>query len=396
MKRSDDYLNCDGCLDADNPSNNLCFASGPCTKFPGWAPPKGLFVGRSHRSVKAFHFIKQTIGLNRKVLNLPDNYLLGFVSGSATAAMEMLLWNLLGERGVDVLNQCVFSNHWNHDIDELKIPNVRVIYGKFPNVANTSEVDFSKDVVFCASSTTSGSAFKNFDWIPENRKGLTICDASSAALIMDLDWTKLDAVACSWQKGLGGEAGLATIIVSPRAIERLNNFTPNRAIPRIFRIKESGKINLGIFQGATINTPSMLCIEDYYNALKWADSIGGMPELKSRVQKNYDTVARWISSQKLFRFLVEENCRAKHIACFDLVDENYQNLPIAEKWNFLQKISKFCEEKKVGYDIFGHSAAAMPNLRIWCGPTVEASALEVFLPWLTVAYDTCCGSARSM
>lgn len=369
--------------------NNVCFSSGPCAKFPGWIPPKGLFAGRSHRSAEALNFIKQTIELNRKILNMPDDYLLGFVNGSSTGAIELLVWNLLGKRGVDVLNQCVFSNHWAHDINELNIPDTRVIYGKFPHVADTSKVDFSKDVVFCSSSTTSGSAFKNFGWIPDDREGLTICDAASAAFIMDLEWTKLDAVACSWQKGIGGEAGLATIILSPRAVERLNNFTPNRAIPRLFRIKENGKINLGIFQGATINTPSMLCIEDYYNALVWAKNIGGMEGLKSRVRKNYDVVARWINSQSVFDFLVDENCRAKHIACFDLRDENYQNLSTAEKWNFLRKISQFCAEKKVGYDILGHSAAAMPNLRIWCGPTVEASDLEKFLPWLTVAYEAC-------
>lgn len=362
------------------------FSSGPCSKFSEWHSPIGKHVGRSHRSKYAWDFIKETLELQRKILQIPQNYRTAIISGSTTAAMETLIWNLLGEREIDVINHCVFSEHWRHDIvDELKILKTRIFSAEFPGRADVSKIDSSNDVVFCISSTTSGVAFHNLDWIKSNREGLTIADASSAVFCMDLDWTKLDATAFSWQKGIGGEAGLGIIVLSPRAISRLQTYSPNRAIPRIFRLVNNGKVNESIFEGATINTPSMLCIEDYYNALVWAQNNGSLPWLIKRVENNYKFVADWIASQHDFSFLVKEDFRAHHIACLDIKNEKYQHLSEKDKWLFLKEIVAFCEEENVGYDFLGH-IMTHPHLRIWCGPTIETADLQAFLPWLTYAY----------
>lgn len=364
-----------------------CFSSGPCAKFPGWAPPVGKYAGRSHRSRYAWDFIKDTLALQREILQIPEDYQVAIIAGSTTAAMEALVWNLLGARAIDIVDHCVFSEHWRHDIiDELKISNVRVIRAEFPKMADISKVDFHSDVVFCISSTTSGVAFQDLNWVRQNRESLTIADASSAVFCMNLDWTKLDATAFSWQKGLGGEAGLGVIVLSPRAISRLQNYRPGRAIPRIFRLVTERKINQSVFEGATINTPSMMCIEDYYNALVWAQNNGALPWLVKRVENNYKAVTDWISSQDDFSFLVKEEYRAHHIACFDIKHENYQRLPENDKWLFLKKIVAFCEEKDAGYDFLGH-IMTHPHLRIWCGPTIETNDLRKFLPWLTRAYE---------
>lgn len=363
------------------------FSSGPCAKYPGWTPPIGEYAGRSHRSLHAWNFIRETLALQNKVLQIPENYKAAIVAGSTTAAMETLIWNLLGERPIDIINHCVFSEHWRHDIeDELKISKTRVFSAEFPGMAEVSNVDFCNDVVFCISSTTSGVAFRDLNWIEKNREGLTIADASSAVFCINLDWTKLDATAFSWQKGLGGEAGLGIIVLSPRAISRLQQYRPNRAIPRIFRLVNDGKINEPAFDGATINTPSMLCIEDYHNALAWARNNGGLSWLINRVENNYDVVKRWISSQDNFSFLVKEDYRAHHIACFDIQDEKYQRLSEKEKWAFLKEIVAFCEHHNAGYDFLGH-IMTHPHLRVWSGPTIESSDLQEFLPWLTRAYN---------
>lgn len=363
-----------------------CFSSGPCAKFSGWHSPDGRYVGRSHRSKYAWDFIKETLDLQRKVLQIPEDYKMAIISGSTTAAMEAIMWNLLGERDVDIVTHCVFSEHWRHDIvDELKISNARIFSEKFPERADVSKIDSSNDVVFCISSTTSGVAFHNLDWIKSNRKGLTIADASSAVFCMNLDWTKLDATAFSWQKGLGGEAGLGIIVLSQRALSRLQIYTPNRAIPRIFRLANNGKVKEAIFEGATINTPSMLCIEDYYNALVWAQSNGGLSWLIERVESNYKFIKDWISSQHDFFFLARKDFRAHHIACLDIRAEKYQLLSENDKWLFLKEIVAFCEERNIGYDFLGH-IMTHPHLRIWCGPTIERADLQAFLPGLTNAY----------
>lgn len=376
---------CDICEPIDIPKN-ACFSSGPCAKYSGWTAPKGIYAGRSHRSGFALDFIKETVALQNELLQIPDGYKVAVIDGSTTAAMEMLLWNLLGERPADVITHCVFSEHWRHDIvDELKIPGARAVFGKFPGMADVSSVDFRNDVVFCLSSTTSGVAFHDQNWIPEHRDGLTVADASSAVFCMDLDWSKLDATAFSWQKGLGGEAGFGVIVLSPRAIFRLQKYHPDRAIPRILRLINNGKINNAVFEGATINTPSMLCFEDYYNALVWTKDNGCLAGMLKKVHENYTVMKDWVASQNDFSFLAEERFRAHHIVCLDIRNEKYQCLSESDKWLFLKEIVAFCEKMHAGYDFLGH-AMTRPHLRIWCGPTVDTDDLRAFLPWMRYAY----------
>jgi phosphoserine aminotransferase len=363
------------------------FSSGPCAKPATWTAPIGETISRSHRSKDGLGLIQQVIELQRKILKIPSNYLLGLVPASASGAMEMLLWSLLGERGVDVLACCVFSNCWAHDIvDELKISDTRLIKENFPYLSDVRHVNFNRDLVFCLSATTSGASFHDLDWIPDNRKGLVICDAASAVFTMDFDWNKLDAIAFSWQKGLGGEGGFGTIVLGPRAISRLESYEPARAIPRIFRISNDKKVKFDLFDGYTINTPSMLCLEDFRNNLAWANNLGGLGALVQRVKQNYDVVQRWIGQQKIFCFFVEEKQRAQHITCLDITSQEYRSKSEKDKWIFLGKIVEICEEENVGFDFLGHTFAK-PSLRIWMGPTIESQDLEMFLPWLEVAYN---------
>jgi phosphoserine aminotransferase len=328
--------------------------------------------------------IEDVINLQRKILKIPDDYHVGIVGASSTGAVETLLWSLLGSNGIDIISHCVFSKHWENDlVNELKLQDVRVFRGDFPEMADVQDVDFNRDVVFCWTSTTSGVSFRDADWISADRRGLTICDAASAAFMFAFDWSKLDATAFSWQKGLGGEAGLGTIVLSPSAIARLEMYQPSWPIPRIFRIANNKKVNFDIFRGCTINTPSMLCIEDFRNALLWVEKNGGLTALMQRVEDNYAVVCNWISRCRHCKFLVGEKYRAHHIACLDLTSEKYQKLSEANKWEFLEKIVRFCELKKIGFDFRGH-ILAKPHLRIWCGPTIEAHILENFLANLEV------------
>jgi phosphoserine aminotransferase len=301
--------------------------------------------------------------------------------------MEALLWSLLGERGVDVLANCIFSNHWANDVlNELKIPDTHLIKEDFPRLPDVSGVNFARDVVFCLSSTTSGASFHNLNWIPQGRGGLVVCDAASAVFAMDFDWSKLDAVAFSWQKGLGGEAGFGTIVLGPRAIERLRIHKPIWPIPRIFRIAENKNVLFDLFNdGKPINTPSMICLEDFYNNLLWAKSIGGLNGLMKKVESNYAFIKEWIDRHELFDFLVDEQYRAQHITCLDILDSKYQRLSKVNKWKFLKKIVNKCEIEETGFDFLGHILTE-PHLRIWTGPTIEVSDLERFLPWMELAY----------
>ncbi|MDR0753426.1 MAG: hypothetical protein LBE95_02030 [Holosporaceae bacterium] len=367
------------------------FSSGPSAKYPGWIAPRGEFVSRSHRSASCLKLIQEIIALQKKILKIPDNYLVGITTASASGAVEALLWSLLGERGIDVLACCVFSDLWANDIVvEMKISDVRLLKENFPRLADVTQINFTRDLVFCLSATTSGAAYSNVDWIPENREGLVICDAASAVFTMDFDWNKLDAVAFSWQKGLGGEGGFGTIVLGPRAISRLESYKSERAIPRIFRISTDKKVNFNLFEGYTINTPSALCMEDFRNSLLWADNIGGMPMLIQRVRQNYAVVQQWVAQQRIFSFLVEEKHRAHHIACLDIISDEYQSKSEEDRWIFLKKIVAICEEEGVGFDFLGH-ALTKPHLRIWTGPTIDFQDLERFLPWLEVAYTKVAG-----
>lgn len=363
-----------------NIGDNVNFSSGPCAKRKSWKYPSPKLLGRSHRSNDGLEKIQRTINLMRKVLRIPDEYFVGILSGSSTGAMETLLWSLLGTRGVDALAGCNFGKIWARDIqNELKLKDIRVFTSDFPNLCDTSGIDSERDLVFCWSSTTSGASFHDANWIADDRKGLTICDATSAVFTCNLQWRKLDATAFSWQKGLGGEAGLGTVALSPRAIERLKAYRPPWPIPRIFRIATDKKVNSDIFNGYTINTPSMMCVEDFYEALIWAENLGGLKALVRRVEENYSFVKQWISQQNFFKFLVKESDRAHHIVCFDVIDSRYQTLSTSEKWSFLKKIVAICEKENIGYDFLGHIATE-PHLRVWIGPTIEVDDLKSFLP----------------
>lgn len=366
-------------------SKNTNFSSGPCAKHPNWTYPSEKLLGRSHRSRDGLEKIKQTIDLMRKILQIPSDYFIGILSGSNTGAMEALLWTLLGERGVDTFASCNFGKVWTNDIqNELCLKDVRVFTNNFPNLCDTKEVDSDRDLVFCWTSTTSGASFYKADWIKDNRTGLTICDATSAAFACYLPWSKLDATAFSWQKAIGGEAGLGTIVLSPRAIKRLESYKPSWPVPRIFRIASNKKVNFDLFKGYLINTPSMLCIEDFYEAMVWAENLGGLNALIQRIEENYAFVKQWISQQTLFKFLVKESDRAHHIACFDISDQRYQNLSTSDKWDFLKRIVAICEKENTGHDFLGHISTE-PHLRVWTGPTIEVDDIKAFLPHMETA-----------
>lgn len=366
---------------------NKCFGSGPCAKRKGWTFPNFRLAGRSHRSEEGMKLIQDTVRLQREILGIPDDYLVGICAASCTGGMELLMWNLLGIKPVDVLSYCVFSNHWAHDVvEELKVSEVNLIKEEFPRIADVSQVNFDHDLVFCLSSTTSGVSFKDTDWIAKDRKGLTICDASSGAFIVDVDWNKLDATAFSWQKALGGEGGIGVVVLSPRAVQRLKEFRPDRAIPRIFRIVNNGEVSLAFFEGSTINTPSLMCFQDIYESLLWVKESGGISFLRDKVERNYKVVCDWLKTQTIFKFLVEEKFRAHHIACLDIDKDWYQNLSEDQKWIFLKKIVAKASQMQCGYDFLGH-ILSKPHLRIWCGPTIDAEDLEAFLPNLLDIYN---------
>ncbi|MDR3156016.1 MAG: aminotransferase class V-fold PLP-dependent enzyme [Holosporaceae bacterium] len=354
----------------------MSFSAGPCSKYSGWQSPAGMLAGRSHRSDEGVLLIQEVIRLQRRILAIPDDYFLGLVSASASGAVETLLWSLLGANGVDILSQCVFSRHWEHDIVyELQLKDVRVFRADFPQMADVKDVNFNRDVVFCWTSTTSGTSFRDANWIASNRGGLTICDATSAVFMFDFDWSKLDATAFSWQKGLGGEAGVGAIVLGPRAIARLESHRPPWPVPRIFRIAQNKVVNFGVFNGYIVNTLSMLAIEDFKNILLWAQQMGGIPALQQKIEDNYNVAKQWIARSSIFKFFADEKCRAHHIACLDIDSEKYQHLSEEDKWKFLTKIVQRSIQKQLGSDFLGHSQTK-PHLRIWMGPTIEAKKLS--------------------
>ena len=364
---------------------NPNFSSGPCSKRPGWNIEvlNGALVGRSHRSSVSLKKINKLIEELIAVLNIPNRYQVALVGGSDTGAVEMALWNLLGYRGVDVLAWESFGNDWVTDvIEQLKIKNTNLLksdYGKLPDL---KKVNFENDVIFTWNGTTSGVKIPNRDWIPEKRKGLTICDATSAVFAMDLPWIKLDVVTFSWQKVLGGEAQHGVIVLSERAIERLETYLPNWPIPKLFRITKNGKLIKKIFQGSTINTPSMLCIEDAIDALKWVKDIGGLSEMINRSKKNLAEIENWVKQKEWINFLSEkkENCSSTSV-CLKIVDNWFLSLDDQDKKTIIKFISEKLEEKKVAYDINSYPSAPH-GIRIWGGATVETSDIKLLLPWL--------------
>ena len=368
---------------------NPHFSSGPCAKRPGWNIKnlENALVGRSHRSKPGKARLAAAIEKTRAILDVPADYRIGIVPASDTGAVEMALWSLLGARGVDLLAWESFGEGWVSDVvKQLKLKDARTLkadYGKLPDLG---EVNFDNDVVFTWNGTTSGVRVPNADWIPADRKGLTICDATSAAFAQDLAWPKLDVVTFSWQKVLGGEAAHGMLILSPRAVERLESYTPAWPMPKIFRMTKGGKLIEGIFKGETINTPSMIAVEDYLDALDWAASIGGLKSLIGRADANAAVIAEWASRTAWVDFLAEKvDTRSNTSVCLKVVDPDVTALSDDDQAAFAKKIADRLDKEGVANDIAGYRDAPA-GLRIWAGATVETSDMRALMPWLDWAY----------
>ncbi|CUX47519.1 MULTISPECIES: phosphoserine transaminase [Rhizobium/Agrobacterium group] len=370
---------------------NAHFSSGPCSKRPGWSLDalSDAPLGRSHRAKVGKAKLKQAIDLTREILDVPADYRIGIVPASDTGAVEMALWSLLGERGVDMVAWESFGAGWVTDVvKQLKLKDVRKFeadYGLLPNLA---EVDFDRDVVFTWNGTTSGVRVPNADFIPADRKGLTICDATSAAFAQDMDFTKLDVVTFSWQKVLGGEGGHGVIILSPRAVERLLSYSPAWPLPKIFRMVSGGKLIEGIFTGETINTPSMLCVEDYIDALLWAKNLGGLKALIGRADANAKVIYDFIEKNSwIANLAVKPETRSNTSVCLKIVDPEVQALDAAAQADFAKGVVALLEKENVALDI-GAYRDAPSGLRIWAGATIEMADMEAVMPWLAWAYQT--------
>lgn len=365
------------------------FSSGPCAKRPGWSIDqlKDAALGRSHRSKIGKAKLGEVLDRSRKLLGLPADYRIGIVPASDTGAVEMALWSLLGSRPVQMLAWESFGSDWITDVvKQLKLPDVKATtadYGKLPDL---SAVDFTRDVVFTWNGTTSGVRVPNGDWIPADREGLTICDATSAAFAMKLPWDKLDVVTWSWQKVLGGEGAHGMLVLSPRAVARLESTTPAWPMPKIFRMTKGGKIDEAIFKGDTINTPSMLAVEDAIDGLRWAESVGGVEGLIKRSEANLSTIARWVKQTDWVDFLAETpETRSCTSICLKVVDPWFTAQDADSQAEIAKKLASLLEGEKVALDIAGYRAAP-PGLRIWGGATVENADIAALLPWLDWAY----------
>ncbi len=368
---------------------NPHFSSGPCAKRPGWALEnlKSAVLGRSHRSKPGKARLAAAIEKTRAVLNVPADYKIGIVPASDTGAVEMALWSLLGARGVDMLAWESFGQGWVTDVaKQLKLENARILKADYGQLPDLGDVDFKNDVVFTWNGTTSGVRVPNGEWIADDREGLTICDATSAAFAQDLAWPKLDVVTFSWQKVLGGEAAHGVLILSPRAVERLESYTPAWPMPKIFRLTKGGKLIEGIFKGETINTPSMLCVEDYIDALDWADSIGGLKALIARADANTAVIAEWAERTPWVDFLAEKvETRSNTSVCLKVVDPKVAALSDDDQAAFAKKMSSLLESEGVAMDVNGYRDAPA-GLRIWAGATIEVSDMQALMPWLDWAF----------
>ncbi len=369
---------------------NPRFSSGPCSKRPGHSLEflKQAFLGRSHRAAEGKARLKRAIDRTAEILGVPEDYRVAIVPASDTGAMEMALWSLLGQRGVDILAWESFGKGWASDIfKQLKLDDARVLeadYGALPDLAS---VDFARDVVFTWNGTTSGVRVPDGDWIAADREGLTICDATSAAFAQRLDWPKLDVTTFSWQKALGGEAAHGMLVLSPRAVERLESYTPPWPLPKIFRLTKDGKLMDGVFRGETINTPSMLCTEDWLDALGWAESVGGIDGLIARADANAGVIADWVGRTGWAAFLAEApDIRSNTSVCVKIVDPAVTALGAEARLAFVKSMAALLEGEKAAYDITAHRDAP-PGLRIWAGATVETSDMEALMPWLDWAFE---------
>lgn len=370
--------------------NRPYFSSGPCSKRPGWSLTalEDALVGRSHRAKPAKARIAEVIDLSKEILQVPEDYLCAIVPASDTGAVEMAMWSLLGARGVELLAWESFGSGWVTDaIKQLKLKNTKTRladYGKLPDL---QAVDFENDVVFTYNGTTSGVRVPNLDWIPDERAGLTICDATSAVFAMDLDYSKLDVVTWSWQKVMGGEGAHGMLLLSPRAVERLESYTPAWPLPKIFRMTKGGKLISGLFSGATINTVSMLCVEDALDGLKWAQSIGGLSGLIQRSKANLACLAEWVDQTDWIDFLADDpKTRSSTSICLKIVAPWYTELPLEQQAQLAKSLASRLEAEGVALD-FGSYRDAPAGLRIWGGATVETSDIRALLPWLDWAFD---------
>ncbi len=365
------------------------FSSGPCAKRPGGSLQalNNAFVGRSHRAKIGKARLKRAIDLTREVLEVPADYRIGIVPASDTGAVEMALWSLLGARPVTMLAWESFGEGWISDVaKELKLKDVTILKAGYGELPDLTKVDPQSDIVFTWNGTTSGVRVPNADWIAADRTGLTICDATSAAFAQPLDWAKLDVVTFSWQKALGGEAAHGMLILSPRAVARLESYTPPRPQPKIFRMTKGGKLIEGIFVGETINTPSMLCVEDYLDTLEWAKSIGGVSALGARADGNARVIADWIARARWIDFLARNPAsRSNTSVCLKVVDPSVTSLTADAQAAFIKSIAAALDKEGVAYDIDAYRDAP-PGLRVWCGSTVERADVEALTPWLDWAY----------
>jgi phosphoserine aminotransferase len=368
---------------------NPCFGSGPTAKRPGWSAAvlERALVGRSHRADVAKARLREVIDRSRRILDIPDDYRIAIVPASDTGAFEMAMWSLLGPRGIDAIAFESFGEGWVTDATkQLRLDDVRVHRAAYGDLPDLSRVDPERDVLFTWNGTTSGVAIPNGDWIRDDRAGLTLCDATSAAFAMALPWRKLDVVTWSWQKVLGGEAQHGMLVLSPRAAERLLTWAPPWPLPKLFRMIAGGKLVEGLFAGETINTPSMLAVEDALDGLRWAESLGGLPALIARSRENLAVLTRWVERTPWAEFLARDPAlRSSTSICLRIVDPAVAALPTQTQWRFVKQLTAHLEQEQVAYDIAAYRDAP-PGLRIWGGATVEASDLEALLPWLDWAY----------
>ena len=367
------------------------FSSGPCAKRPGWtvAALAGAFLGRSHRAGAGKAKLVEIVTRSRAILGIPPDWRIGIVPASDTGAVEIALWTLLGARGVDVLSHESFSAGWATDIvKQLKLADTRVLDAPYGRLPDLTQVDFARDVVLAWNGTTSGVRYANGDWIPADRQGLVIADATSAAFAMALPYDKLDVVTWSWQKVLGGEAAHGMLALSPRAVARLESFTPPRPLPKIFRLTKGGKLIDGIFKGETINTPSMLCVEDALDGLRWAEAIGGLPALIARTEANLAAIAAWVARSDWAGFLAETPAtRSPTSICLRITAPWFAALAAEAQAKAAKQIAALLKQEGVAYDI-AYYRDAPPGLRIWAGATVETTDIAALLPWLDWAHET--------
>ncbi len=367
------------------------FSSGPCAKRPGWSPQalSSAVLGRSHRSKPGKARLQECIDRMRAVLEVPDSHLIGIVPGSDTGAVEMAMWSMLGARPVQILAFESFGKDWATDaLKQLKLADCEVLDAPYGALPDLTKVRPDADLVFTWNGTTSGVRVPNADFIAADREGITICDATSACFAQPLDWTKLDVVTFSWQKALGGEAAHGVLILGPRAVQRLENHTPAWPMPKLFRMTKGGKLNGEIFEGSTINTPSMLCVEDAIDALKWAADAGGLAEMRRRADANLKVLADWVGRTPWVEFLAQTAAiRSNTSVCLKVVDPKVLALSPEAQADFSKKLSSLLEKEGVALDIGGYRDAP-PGLRIWCGSTVDTADVDALTPWLDWAFVT--------